>query len=343
MASIAISGSGKFAVSAAGDSATLWDGATGEPLQFYCGHMGQVTRAIFTPSGNQVITASDDNSAALWDRASAERLAQFIGHRGPVTCLTVTDDHQQLLTGSTDSTVRLWALDTGVCEHEFSGQHMGRITALALAPGVVLSCSEDATAVLWNLESGEASHVLVGHTSAVLSGHFTSDRSAVITGGADARAVVFDAVTGGIVATFELHSGGIHTIMPFSDGARVLSAAHDGCGYIWSSRHNATLIAALEPAFTGPRPGVTCATVTTAGDFVLTGSTDGTALLWSTAAPAVPLRRLEVPGGITACSFSPVPAVVTDARGLPARVWTAMIGSGTGVVQCLHTPSDSAE
>ena len=105
----------------------LWD-ASGQPLATLKGHTAPVTSAVFSPDGQRILTASDDNTARLWD-ASGQPLATLKGHTFWVTSAVFSPDGQRILTASGDGTARLW---------DASGQPLatfsGLITSAVFSP-----------------------------------------------------------------------------------------------------------------------------------------------------------------------------------------------------------------
>ncbi|PAA91182.1 hypothetical protein BOX15_Mlig031198g5 [Macrostomum lignano] len=72
------------------------------------------------------------------------------------------------------------------------GGHSGRVTALACAPGLVMSASEDCTARLWDAGLRECSTVFNHHKGAVLACALAPDGSLGFTGANDASILVYD-------------------------------------------------------------------------------------------------------------------------------------------------------
>ena len=74
------------------------------------GHTSGVYRAVFSPDGARILTASADNTARLWD-ADGKPLATLKGHTELAWRAVFSPDGGRILTASWDSTARLWDAD----------------------------------------------------------------------------------------------------------------------------------------------------------------------------------------------------------------------------------------
>jgi WD40 repeat protein len=104
----AFSPDGKSVVTTSGNTARLWDSATGKPLGPPLEHQHLVVGAAFSPDGKSVVTASLDNTARLWDSATAKPLGPPLQHQGFVVAAAFSPDGKSVVTASHDKTARLW-------------------------------------------------------------------------------------------------------------------------------------------------------------------------------------------------------------------------------------------
>ena len=89
----------------------LWDFSmpigkkASEPL---IGHGGGVNALEFSPSGQTLLSGSQDGKVILWDLAAMKEIRTFKDHTGAVTAVAFTPDSGCILSTSTDKTLRFW-------------------------------------------------------------------------------------------------------------------------------------------------------------------------------------------------------------------------------------------
>lgn len=109
-------------VAVAFDDATagVWDVKTGKRLSSLAGRYGHtdaLTCIRFSPDGRWLMTGSRDRTAIIWERGLSEwtAIARLTGHPAPVNSVSISHDRQRVLTGSDDKTAKLW--DTSLLAH----------------------------------------------------------------------------------------------------------------------------------------------------------------------------------------------------------------------------------
>src|SRR5262249_51630473 len=97
------------------------------------GHAGWVMSVAFSPDGQRLASASQDQTAKIWDSATGEELLTLKGHAGPVNGVAFSPDGQRLASGSVDRTVRIWDSATGKELFALKG-HSGAVHGVAFGP-----------------------------------------------------------------------------------------------------------------------------------------------------------------------------------------------------------------
>jgi tetratricopeptide (TPR) repeat protein/tRNA A-37 threonylcarbamoyl transferase component Bud32 len=181
---------------AGGDGRTLrlYKVATGRLVREFKGHEGWAAPAVFTPDGNQVLSAgNEDRTLILWDVASGQEVRRFVGHTGAVRSVALSPDGRRAVSGGADKTLRFWDVATGE-ERRPPFECNVEETVWAFTPdGAKVLSSAGTRLRLRDAETGaEAGVFEEGHTKPVLGAAFLPDGRQMVSYGADEMLRVWD-------------------------------------------------------------------------------------------------------------------------------------------------------
>ena len=225
ISSAAFSPDGTVAAGSLDGSVVLWDVASGESTTLYR-HEGEVHSVAFSPDG-ALLASHNGSSIRLWDVADGRELWNVAsGASGP---LAFSPDGTTLsLTGR--SAVRLWDVASADSITAFSAAALDdetEVLSVALSPdGATLAIGSRSTLELWDVTQGRELATFTGHTGGISSLAFSSDGATLASGSYDRTARVWDAATGGNVATFDL-STSVQAVAFSPDGRTLASASWD--------------------------------------------------------------------------------------------------------------------
>jgi len=108
-----------------GKRPTAMAATPGAPLLTLEGHTAPVWSAAYSPAGDRIVTASDDETARVWDTATGAHLLTLAGHTDFVRSAAYSPAGDRSVTASWDGTVRVWGAATGVdyWQRRLHGEH----------------------------------------------------------------------------------------------------------------------------------------------------------------------------------------------------------------------------
>lgn len=182
---LAVSRTGSIAIATASGKVAAWDAVSCRRLFSVEAHTTAVHRLAFSPDGQKLATASEDQTVRLWDATTGVELLCLRGHTAPVLDVAFTVQGDQLVTASADQTARVWDLRNGKEQLVLRG-HLGPVTGVALHPDGrrLVTASGDRTLRVWDASVGsELLTLTVGDP--VQAPTFTPDGQRLLGGSAD--------------------------------------------------------------------------------------------------------------------------------------------------------------
>lgn len=227
---VAVSRDGKRAASAGGNGEVyLWNLESNEELSRLEGHgeEAEVRGIAFLPDGKRVITAASDGELRLWEVETGKCLTTIKGpHEGILALALSPDGRHVLISGAPGFQCVMIDLESKKEIRSFRG-HTGAVHALAFSPDGkrLLTGSDDRTMRVWNVENGRELNKLA-HTGYVRGVCFRSDGAAASVG-YDHVNRIWDAGTGQLLISYEVHNKPVLAVTLSPDGKTVFSGSAD--------------------------------------------------------------------------------------------------------------------
>jgi WD40 repeat protein len=291
-------------------------------------HAGPVRQAVFTPKGDQVISAGDDKMVRMWNAGDGKAVKALTAHDGPVVGVSLSADGGRLATAGADKSVKVWSLTPARPEEKGADKTVASFTLDAPAQSVTLSPSGQRVAVAVGAARNSPVHVFdvaLGkellafpeHTGAVHSLAFLGDNRTLVSASADRTVRLSDV---GVLTVLPAHAGGVAAVQFHANGTQALSGGADRTVKLWDLAKGTVL-----KTF-GPLADAVSA-VAFSRDFTQLGAGAGKTIKVWNIADGKELLTLVHPADVTALSFSPDKTkIATGAADKLMRVWDLATG-----------------
>ncbi|EKV01339.1 WD40 repeat-containing protein [Leptolyngbya sp. PCC 7375] len=195
------------------------------------GHVDAVESVIFSPDGEIIASASDDNTIKLWTK-DGKPLNTLKGHTDAVESVIFSPDGEIIASASDDNTIKLWTKD-GKLLNTFKG-HIDKVSTVVFSPDdeTIASASHDSTIKLWT-KDGKLLKTLKGHAASVRSLAFSPDGEIIASASYD-RTIKLWSKDGELLKTFEGHTNKVTSLAFSPDGKTIASASEDTTIKLWS-------------------------------------------------------------------------------------------------------------
>jgi WD40 repeat protein len=313
-------------------------------------HGGPIYTVAGSPSGDHFFTGGPDGMARIWDSTRDEPASPALIHSQAVTDGAFSPDGKTLLTGCGDGAARLWDVGSGrlLLGPLWDAEHSKDAAAPRSGAQFDLRVSWSATGRFFVTIRGRVAQVWEIKTARPVappmiaplwigSAEFMHGDALLLVGCADGSIRVWDVRTGKQQQVLE---GSAHTsthlppvVSP--DGATVASAGSPQSIAFWDTQSGKR-----RPLLPLTHEGALCvARYSTEGQFLATGTEDGTVCLWRSADGRLVWKRRVTQGQVFALEFSPHrPELAVQHRRSP--VYVLDLGGGNLVAEPIVLPED---
>jgi WD40 repeat protein/serine/threonine protein kinase len=234
-------------------------------------HTAVVTGIAFSPDGQTLVTAAEDNSVRLWDVASWRQVKLLVPW--PQSVAFAPDGKILAIAGG--STVKLWDI-AARCERAVF-PHSTVVAALAFSPNgkLLATGSLDNNVRVWDVAAQRPVGTLRGHTQLLRTVAFSRDGKILASGGSDNTVRLWDVAALKEITTFRRHKSLVGSLSFSSDGKTLASASIDGTVQLYD-------VVTLQWRTSLPWQRTTIEPVTFSpdGKTLATGGGDGTVRMW---------------------------------------------------------------
>ncbi|GLH13767.1 Guanine nucleotide-binding protein subunit beta-2 [Gryllus bimaculatus] len=174
-----------------GDSTcALWDVESGQLLQNFHGHAGDVMALDLAPSetGNTFVSGSCDRMVLIWDMRTGQCVQSFEGHQSDINSVKFHPSGDAVATGSDDSTCRLFDLraDKEVAIYSKESIIFGvNSVDFSVSGRLLFAGYNDYTVNVWDSLKCVRVTLLYGHENRVSCLQVSPDGTALSTGSWD--------------------------------------------------------------------------------------------------------------------------------------------------------------
>jgi eukaryotic-like serine/threonine-protein kinase len=172
----------RIATVSGGDTAAVWDAATGRRITALAGHTGPVTSVAFSPDGTRAVTASHDCTARIWDAETGDCVLVLRGHKDFVLDAAFSPTGDFVVGRAFDNSSRMWDARSGREPFMlFDGSFDVRCVSFSPDGKVFAMSLRGATAQIRDSRSGKRLATFPGNEEPLLSAVFSPDASRIVT------------------------------------------------------------------------------------------------------------------------------------------------------------------
>ncbi len=281
-------------------------------------HAGPVRQALFTPKGDQIVSAGDDKAIKIWNAADGKEV-KSLASDSPITHLSLNGDATKIATASADKNVKIWTIADG----KFTPLALpAAVQSLSLSPNgqrVAIALQDGAKNVIriHDLAFGKDVQTFEDHAGPLKALQYLGDNRTLVTASADKTAKLLDVT---VASAFTAHPAGPTFAQYNGNGTQLVTAGADKTVKLWDVAK-----VGLVKSFGLVADPIKA--VAFSKDFTRIGVAAGKNVIAWTIADGKEAVRLVHNADVLSFSFTPDNTrVVTGAADKEARLWDVATG-----------------
>jgi len=236
--------SGRRFVTALSDgTARIWNATTGPSLFQPIVHPAGVRWAGFSNDGGKLITLLSDVTGRVWDVRTGAALPTRLKHESAVMAAEFSRDGKEVMTMTQkamgETAMRIWTAATGKLRLNPKTYESTEGLPEFSPDGARLVTRSQKSAQVWDVNSGRQLGAPLAHDSFVMSAHFNSDGTRVVTASHDTTAKIWNAETGQLIGKPLQHEYKLMFALFSPDGRHIATSAEDKRIRIWDAASGA--------------------------------------------------------------------------------------------------------
>jgi F-box and WD-40 domain protein 1/11 len=191
-------------------------------------------------AGRYLISASKDRSIRIWDVDTQQRVRLIDNaHEGSVLSVWYIEDTDTIVSGGTDTTIAIWRFSTGEPIERIVKAHEESILNVRGDNRYIVTASKDKTVRVWDGKDYKLKWIAYGHIAAVNSVRLSKDY--VVSGSGDRTIKIWNVESGSLVRSIQGHDKGIASLEILGNAAGIVSGSSDLTLKVWDGSDGSEL------------------------------------------------------------------------------------------------------